>query len=195
MTDFFLHGFGSSGLLFRQEWEASEPLLASRGVFLDGFDLEPLSGDRRWFPFSGIESRLAASVAECAGRVESEIGERLRAVRRETGPIRLFGHSQGGMLALELACRGRLPIAAVHSFAAYLPAGDMPCASGRALDTIVYLHSSRGDPYIGRSQVESTVDRLRAAGIRDVRDRVAENLPHRFSPDWLRAAAFADASS
>lgn len=194
MTDFFLHGFASSAELFRREWATSEPLLASRGIFLDGFEPEPLSGNRRWFAFSGIESRLAESVADCAGRVEAEVAARLQTLGLAADPIRLFGHSQGGMLALELARRGRLRIAEVHSFAAYLPAPGAPPAGGRRLDTVVYLNSSRCDRYIERSHVERTVAGLRSAGIRDVRDRVAGHLPHSFSPDWLGAAAFGDTS-
>lgn len=191
MIDIFLHGFGSSAALFRREWKACQPRLASDGIFLDGFEPESLSGNRRWFPFSGIESRLASSVRECAERLETALADRL-------GPrpsaVRLFGHSQGGMLALELVCRGRLPIAEVHSFAAYLPSAGPQRRRPGSLATVVYLHSSRCDPYIERGQVERTIERLKSAGIDDVRDRVAGDLPHTFSAGWLGAELFAEAS-
>ncbi|HEY0310973.1 MAG TPA: alpha/beta fold hydrolase [Allosphingosinicella sp.] len=194
MTDFLLHGFGSSAALFRKEWEPFAPLLAPGAVFLDGFEAEALTGHRRWFPFSGVESRLAAMLAESADRVEAAIAGHLRTCPDGDGPIRLFGHSQGGMLALDLACRGSLPIAAVHSFAAYLPAGGPPRRGTARHDTIVHLHSSEGDQYIRRGQVRRTVERLRDAGISDVRDRVAARLPHAFSAAWVEGAAFAEAS-
>lgn len=190
MIDVFLHGFGSSAALFRREWEAFEPRLALDGIFLDGFEPESLSGNRRWFPFSGVESRLASSVRECADPLEAAIADRLT----RPSAIRLFGHSQGGMLALELACRGRLPIAEVHSFAAYLPSSGPQRRRRGSLATVVYLHSSRCDPYIERGQVERTIERLKSAGIDDVRDRVAGGLPHNFSADWLGAGLFAEAT-
>jgi predicted esterase len=179
----FLHGFASSAAQFRAAFVGSPWAERKDARFLEAPDPEPMSGHRRWFPFTGSESRLAASLVASAPRVEAEIA-RIIANAGATGlGIHLHGHSQGGMLALELACRARLPIASVRCFAAFLPEPER--WSGRcSADTRVTVFSSCADRYVPRASVVRSVAALRARGVRTL-DHVATGLSHGFSSAWL----------
>lgn len=182
MTDVYLHGFGSSGARFRSVWETARPP-APDSLFLDGYQPDPLTGRFRWFPLSGVEAVLARHVAEAADRLTSDI-----AVRAGAAEIRLFGHSQGGMIALELVRRGELPIVFAEVFAAYLPLVES-AGAWRGRPAGVVLHSSDGDEYVAPGQVARTVAAMEAAGISVT--RVLHGTAHGFSPHWLASAAMA----
>ena len=177
MIDLYLHGFGSSAARFRRIWEmARRPTPDS--LFLDGYQPDPLTGQFRWFPMSGAEPVLARRVTEVADRLTCDIAARIGAQE-----IRLFGHSQGGMIALELVRRGELPIVFAEVFAAYLPLAESAGAwYGRPACAV--LHSSNVDAYIAPDQIERTVAAMAAADI-PVTSRVRHGTAHAFSPEWL----------
>ena len=193
MISVFLHGFGSTGQLFHEAWTRGGHEVPADAVFLDGAEHEPLTRLRRWFALSGSDARLAASLADSAEGLEETIASILR--RRGAGPqerISLTGHSQGGMLALDLACRARLPIAEVRCFASFLPSDRPSRPVPGAADARITLHSSLADKYVSHDRVERTVRRLRAFGLRRVSHKVAQSLPHQFSHHWLEPATFSE---
>lgn len=177
MTDIYLHGFGSSGARFRHVWESARPP-ALGSLFLDGYQSDPLTGHLRWFPLSGAEPTLARHVCDVVDRLTSNIASRVTAEG-----IRLFGHSQGGMIVLELIRRGDLPIIFAEVFAAYLPLAER-AGVWRGRPTGVVLHSSDSDDYIGPDRVGRTAAVMARAGI-PVRSRVHRATAHGFSSEWL----------
>lgn len=196
MISFFMHGFGSSAEIFRNEWVGYGYEVTPNSVFMNGDEDERLTGNRRWFPFSGNDQQLAVSLAQSVRNVEASIISHLRSQGiMQDEPINLIGHSQGGMIALELTCRGPFSIASVQCFASYLPTEFKRTFSSAAIDTTVVLYSSRADRYIMRKQVEQTVQKLRMAGISRVTDRITDILPHQFSAEWLRSANFTEAKN
>lgn len=177
MTDIYLHGFGSSGAHFRHVWELARPP-APDSLFLDGYQPDPLTGRFRWFPLTGAEPALARHLSGVVDRLTCDIASRVG-----TGELQLFGHSQGGMIALELVRRGELPVTFAEVFAAYLPLTES-AGVWRGRPAGVVLHSSDGDNYIAPRQVGRTVAAMAGAGI-PVRSRMLHGTAHGFSPDWL----------
>jgi predicted esterase len=179
----YLHGFGTSAAAFRSEWEKACSVPAD-GIFPDGYERDPLTGLRCWFPLTGREEQLAKALAPSADRLEQDLAHLLTTARHET--VSIFGHSQGGMLALELARRRRLPVANVESYAAYLPLpGCGPTGALRGLRAVI--HSSTADRYIARERVEHSADLLRAAGA-EVEERVLTHVDHAFSAAWVESS-------
>ncbi|MQA40378.1 alpha/beta hydrolase [Rugamonas aquatica] len=189
-----LHGWGSSAQLFQAEWEAAGSGAlgddAPTRLFLDGLEAEPVSGNRRWFPFTGRHDRLAAALRDCGPRLEALVAHRLEqaGIAPQT-PLGILGHSQGGMLALALAARQRLNIVRAAAFAAFLPAPYMERAEpGRRGGVRVALYSSTLDPYVTRAPVHATAEWLRSLDIGSVDHHIVAGLPHAFSPAWIQAA-------
>lgn len=186
MTRFFLHGWGSTAAAFAQSWvEAGTPPTGD-DCFIEGLEPDALTGRRRWFPFTGVEAALARHVRERAADVEARIAHELCARGLPAdAPIGLVGHSQGGMLALQLALRAWLQIEHVECFAGFLPAPDTADAAPAARRTTVTLYGSFADPFVPPHQVEATVQRLRQLGLARVERRMAAGLAHAFSAAWL----------
>jgi len=177
----YLHGYGSSALVFRKAFEASAGA-DQDAMFVEGDEHEPVTGLRCWFRLSGREEILAKYLPPCAERLEARLMETMRGAR--TDQLSLFGHSQGGMVALELARRALLPIASVDAFAAYLPR-PLQRAGGSGTRPSISLRASSDDPYIDEARVEATAVFFRSIGC-TVRLEMLAGLPHAFSPAWLR---------
>ncbi|WP_426193857.1 alpha/beta hydrolase [Massilia sp. DWR3-1-1] len=198
MISICLHGWGSSARQFQAHWEATADAVDGHGaperLFLDGLEAEPVSGNRRWFAFTGRHDRLAASLCDCVPRLEALVAQQLsrEGLAPET-PIGVVGHSQGGMLALALAARQRLHIVRADAFAAFLPAAYMAArmaradAGGRA-QVALALYSSAPDPFVPHEAVQRTAEWLRSLEIGAVDHHVVADLPHAFSPAWIEAA-------
>ncbi|OOO33550.1 UNVERIFIED_ORG: hypothetical protein BTE55_09840 [Rhizobium sophorae] len=189
MTTYMLHGFGSSAAAFRAAWSDSCSL-QDETVFLDGFEKDRLTQQLRWFPFTARQEQLADYVIKCADRLERVLG----AKHHGASELRFVGHSQGGMLAMELACRGILPISQVVCFGAYMPCSTAlrhtpPVAVGS-----IILYSSGKDEFIHRSDVTATVAYLSRLGVKAISDRVASSLPHAFGSEWLNEENFREVS-
>lgn len=187
---FFLHGWGSSAVRFRSLWPPSQLHGACRFFFLDGVEHDELTGERRWFPFSNQDSTLARYVSERGKVVEKLIQQALASLGEpEDARIALSGHSQGGMIALDLAGHSCLNIACVDAYAAYLPTAGRMAASSNKAPRHVVLHASRADKYVPFAKVQNTVEGLQAVTNHHVELRVFDSLPHSFSAAWLNPAA------
>jgi predicted esterase len=183
MADLRLHGFASSGRAFRRTWEQALIKLPSTVHFPDAPLRDPITGQRCWFAVSNSEERLAERLVSAATAVETEIAETVG----QHIPIDLAGHSQGGMLALEIACRGRLNIRSVTCYAAYLPLAQR---HSEAAGINFTFYSSLADRFVPRKQVLNTVIALRSAGAESVLDLVSKSNAHAFGVWWLDTSLF-----
>ncbi len=180
MTAFFLHGFGSSGSDFRCIWESAHAI-ESDSIFLDGDQAEPLTGKRRWFPMSGLDDTLAGHVDEAASRLMPKLADALG--KAGSPEMRIFGHSQGGMIALELVRRGELPIVFAGVFAAYLPSARITRPWHGRPEGVV-LHGSDSDEYVTISKIRGTGEAMAKSGITHSL-RLLRGVKHKFTAAWL----------
>lgn len=191
MITFFFHGFGSCGEAFQHYWP---PVLdESERFFLDGHEHDVLTKQRRWFPFTSLADHIAKGIAGAADSAELQIREVIAGQRGgEDAPVALKGHSQGAMVALELARRRTLNVAVVHSYAGYLPPEIFDNAQRTdnravALD----LYSSTADRFVDHAEVAQTAALFDSLAGFTVRHFRSSALTHDFSAAWLSRANFA----
>ena len=170
-----LHGMGSSGQEFREHWGALAE--GSHCTFLDGPEIDRLTGKRRWFAFSGRATALAAGVERAADGVEAAVAH--------LDDLVLAGHSQGAMICLELLRRGSLHIRAVCSFAGALPAPLRIAVDRRRQSSAVHMFWSRADRFVAPAEVEATAAFFAGLPGSTVHRHVSRALSHAFSADWL----------
>jgi predicted esterase len=168
-----LHGLGSGAEEFRRHWGA----VGRRWRFLEGPEVDRLTGGRRWFPFSGMASTLAAGIQRAAEEVENTLADLDDCI--------LAGHSQGAMIGLELLRRGHLRVRSVWSFSGFLPAPLRVAADPWPRTGEVHLFWSRADRFVDPTEVEATAEFLAALPGSRVHRHVAGALPHTFSSEWL----------
>lgn len=186
MTTFFLHGYGSSARRFRKTISTSGYKLPADHVFAEGLEEDNLFGGRRWFPLSQDDRKIRTWLGDAAEHVESIIvGSAVAGAHTE-----LVGHSQGGMLALEIVSRGRVNIDRVVAYAAYLPDPNDGVVDRRFICPEINLLSSLGDKYICHEKVSDSHSFFIRRSFPKVRHFVAENIPHEFSNIWLDRGRF-----
>lgn len=190
MIEFYFHGYGSCGEAFQRCWPPA--LDGSERFFLDGPEHDTLTSQRRWFAFTALADRIATGVTKAANNVEQQVREALVARWGSSDlPVILKGHSQGAMVALELARRNILNVVEVHSYAGYLPPKMFDGVLGmerRAL--CLNLYSSTADRFVDPTAVAKTAALFASLTGIAVRHFRSLTLPHEFSAKWLNAVNF-----
>lgn len=183
----FLHGFGSSGEIFRDAW-LLDSFEGNEFYFIDGFESDILTGLCRWFPFSADETRLAGYIVETADKLEVHLGN------LGLSDFTIVGHSQGAMLALELLFRENLRVREVWSFSGFLPISLLRSHIGPKAGSVNFLYSDR-DEFVSREKYEVTQQYLKV--VAEVKTNIfrSVNLEHEFSERWLDARNFCILSS
>ena len=113
--------------------------LAQQLLALEGAELATVQYDRRGRGDSGALSPTAASAEE---RVDAELADLAAVVDSVGGSAHVFGHSSGGVLALEAAARG-LPVTRIAVYEpSYVVAGTRPQPPADLGDRIAELVSA-----------------------------------------------------
>lgn len=183
---FALHGWGSSAKAFTRHWPTQCQCTQS-WCFMDGDEEEALYGGRRWFPFTGRDTALGEAIRTRADGLEARIKEELRL--RSLGldvPICMLGHSQGGMLALELGLRSRLNIVAVDVFGAFIPSSAFHSEGSCQRSLGIRLWAGEQDRYVPLAKVRATANALMGLGYANVELVVVPRVLHEFSSGWLK---------
>jgi predicted esterase len=188
MVTFFLHGFGSNATDFEVVFSEAKPLNCA--YFIEGFEFDLFSGQRRWFPFSSSSETLRRCLDKTSPMVEQAIKDILASQGLlPITPVKLAGHSQGGMLAMDILSRSTLTISEVDCYASFYPLPESTKPSYCACERTLKLFGSLKDKYVSQDLISKTASYFANIGVNVERYESCE-LSHSFSTDWLRSHNF-----
>lgn len=174
-----LHGLGADGddlrpvgnllasLVPSFEWRIHTPAAPLAPVSFNGGMVMP-----SWFDIYGIEPDApvdGAGMTTAAARVAAVIDELPR-----DQPIWLGGFSQGGVVALQAACRAQRPLAGVMLLSTWLPDATRFRLPSACADLPMFVAHGTQDDIVPLAAAERLLTHLRDCG--------ARALSHRFYP-------------
>jgi pimeloyl-ACP methyl ester carboxylesterase len=116
VAEIYLHGFGSSAAQFSSYWSLVPASSDVVRLWLDGPESDPLSAERRWFPFTSNHDLLADRITRSVAAFETMALSALASSGLPPHiPVVLAGHSQGAMVCLQAALATRLNVVGVRS--------------------------------------------------------------------------------
>ena len=187
----FLHGYGADGADLLGLADVLAPHLPDT-VFMAPDAPEPCIGapmGRQWFPIPWLDGSspvaAAAGLAASADDLDAFLDARLAEEGLPPAALALFGFSQGAMMALHVAPRRAVPVAAVVACSGRLLAPERLDAETRVRPPILLMHGD-ADPVVPFADMNAAGTILAAAGFA-VWAHVMEGTGHGIAPDGLSA--------
>jgi phospholipase/carboxylesterase len=188
----FLHGYGADGADLLGLADVLGPHLPDT-AFLAPDAPEPCAGapfGRQWFPIPWLDgsSETAArlGLVAAAADLDAFLDAQLAANRLPASALALFGFSQGAMMALHVAPRRSLPVAAVVACSGRLLAPERLAGEARAKPPVLLMHGD-ADEMVPFADMAAAGRALDAAGF-DTHGHVMRGSGHGIAPDGLGAA-------
>ena len=188
----FVHGYGANGADLLDLGDVMAPHLPGTAfVAPDAADRLPgAPGGYQWFPiprFDGstlgtAEAGLTQSAADLSDFIDQRLGY------EGLGPeaVALVGFSQGAMMALHVAPRRRVAMAAVVAISGRLLAAERLEAEMLVRPPVLVMHGDQ-DPVVEFAEMGLAADALVAAGF-DVYGHVMQGTGHGIAQDGLSTA-------
>lgn len=188
----FVHGYGANGadLLDLSDVLASH-LPDTAFVAPDAADRVPgAPGGYQWFPiprFDGSSDEVAAAgLARSAADLSGFIDQRLGYEGLGPAAVALVGFSQGAMMALEVAPRRGVAMAAVVAISGRLLVPERLLAETLVRPPVLVMHGDQ-DPVVEFAEMGLAADALVAAGF-ETFGHVMKGTGHGIAQDGLATA-------
>ena len=188
----FLHGYGADGADLLGLADPLAPHLP-RTAFVAPDAPEPCVGTpfgRQWFPIPWLdgstEAASAASLALSSLDLNAFIDAAMAAEGVGPEATALVGFSQGTMMALDVALRHPLPLAAVVGFSGRLLRPETLAAQITARPPVLLIHGD-ADPVVPYTDLAKAEAGLKAAGVA-VQTHTSRGTGHGIAPDGLGLA-------
>lgn len=188
----FLHGYGADGADLLGLADPLAPHLTDT-VFVAPDAPEPCSGNpfgRQWFPIPWLDG--SSEAAATAGLVQSSadlnafLDARLAEEGLSAANLALVGFSQGTMMALQVAPRRAVPVAAVVAFSGRLLKPERLASEAVSKPPVLLLHGD-ADEVVPFGDMALAGDALVAAGF-ETYGHVMKGTGHGIAPDGLSVA-------
>jgi phospholipase/carboxylesterase len=162
----FLHGLGDSGsgglLDIGRMWQSTLPrteFLCPDAPF--AYDMAPSDfGGRQWFSLKDFTTQaIEEGVRQAAPLLNEFIDQTLSAYGLEPSRLALVGFSQGTMMALYVALRRRVPVAAVIGYSGMLVGAETMAQTTTAFPPVLLVHGMMDDvvPYTSQAAAEQAL--------------------------------------
>lgn len=181
-----LHGYGSNGadlISLAPYWAGALPGAA----FVSPNAIEPVPqapGGYQWFPIANLDPHLMEQGARMAAQsVDRFIDRELEKHGLDASRLALVGFSQGTMMALHVALRRDIPVAAVLGFSGLLVGAGSLREQMRSKPPILLVHGDR-DPTIPMPFMLESAEALAEAG-HGAQWHISYGVPHSIGPDGL----------
>ena len=188
----FVHGYGANGADLLDLGDALAPHLPDTAfVAPDAADRVPgAPGGYQWFPiprFDGSSVEVAAAgLARSAADLSGFIDQRLGYEGLGPAAVALVGFSQGAMMALEVAPRRGVAMAAVVAISGRLLEPERLQAETLVRPPVLVMHGDQ-DAVVEFAEMGLAADALVAAGF-DVYGHVMQGTGHGIAQDGLATA-------
>ena len=188
----FVHGYGANGADLLDIGDVMAPHLPNTAfVAPDAADRVPGAPmGYQWFPiprFDGSsEAQAAKGLASSAADLSAFIDQRLAYEGLGPEAVALVGFSQGAMMALHVAPRRAVAMAAVVAISGRLIAPERLAAETLVRPPVLVMHGDQ-DQVVEFSEMAAAADALAAAGF-DTFGHVMQGMGHGISQDGLSAA-------
>ena len=188
----FLHGYGADGADLLGLADALAPQLPdTRFVAPDAPDrVSGAASGRQWFPiprFDGsTEAQAAAGLAAAAAELNGFLDQQLAADGLGPEALALVGFSQGAMMALHVAPRRGVAMAAVVAISGRLIRPDLLADEAKVKPPVLIVHGDQ-DPVVPFAEMSKAGNALIAAGF-ETFGHVMQGTGHGIAPDGLSVA-------
>ena len=188
----FLHGYGADGADLLGLADALAPQLPdTRFVAPDAPDrVSGAASGRQWFPiprFDGsTEAQAAAGLAAAAAELNGFLDQQLAADGLGPEALALVGFSQGAMMALHVAPRRGVAMAAVVAISGRLIRPERLAAEAKVKPPVLIVHGDQ-DPVVPFAEMSKAGNALIAAGF-ETFGHVMQGTGHGIAPDGLSVA-------
>ena len=188
----FVHGYGANGADLLDIGDVMAPHLPHT-VFVspDAPDRVPgAPSGYQWFAiprFDGsTEAQAAAGLAKSAADLSAFIDQRLGYEGLGPEAVALVGFSQGSMMALHVAPRRAVAMAAVVAISGKLIAPERLQAEMQVRPPVLMMHGDQ-DPVVPFDEMAAAANALVAAGV-ETYGHVMQGMGHGISQDGLSTA-------
>lgn len=188
----FLHGYGADGADLLGLADPLAPHLPDT-LFVAPDAPEPCSGNpygRQWFPIPRLDGSAEVDAAEGLDRAAEDLNAFLDARLEDAGltpaNLALIGFSQGTMMALHVAARRAVAVAAVVGFSGRLLRPDALATDAISKPPVLLVHGD-ADPMVPFADMGLAGQALTAAGFQTF-GHVMKGTGHGIAPDGLSAA-------
>jgi phospholipase/carboxylesterase len=188
----FLHGYGADGADLLGLADALAPHLPGT-AFVAPDAPEPCRGapyGRQWFPIPWLdgssEVEAGAGLARAARDLDAFLDARLAEAGLPASALALVGFSQGAMIALHVAPRRSLPVAAIVAISGRLLQPGSLADEAVVRPPVLLIHGD-ADPVVPFADMQAAGQALAGAGFA-VWGHVMEGTGHGIAPDGLGAA-------
>lgn len=188
----FVHGYGANGADLLSLADVMAPHLPDTAfVAPDAADRVPgMAGGYQWFPiprFDGSsDAQAEAGLVQSAADLSDFIDQRLRYEGLGPEAVALVGFSQGAMMALHVAPRREVAMAAVVAISGRLIAPERLAGEVLVRPPVMVIHGDQ-DPVVEFSEMAAAGDALVAAGF-ETYGHVMAGMGHGISQDGLSTA-------
>jgi phospholipase/carboxylesterase len=188
----FVHGYGANGADLLSLADVMAPHLPDTAFAApDAADRVPgAQMGYQWFPiprFDGSsESQAATGLARSAADLSDFVDQRLAYEGLGPETVALVGFSQGAMMALHVAPRRDVAMAAVVAISGQLIAPERLHAETLVRPPVLVMHGDQ-DPVVDFSEMSAAADALVAAKF-DTYGHVMTGMGHGISQDGLSTA-------
>lgn len=188
----FLHGYGADGADLLGLADVMAPHLPG-AAFLAPDAPEPCSGNpmgRQWFPIPWLDGSTEAAAQDGLQRAAEDLNAFLDARLAEAGlapkALALVGFSQGAMMALHVAPRRDVAVAAIVAISGRLLRPDALVAEAKVKPPVLLVHGDE-DAVVPFAEMGLAGKALTAAGF-EVFGHVMHGSGHGIAPDGLSVA-------